>query len=180
MSGSPEFPVVLLEVQMPSDPTFHGRLSAQSLRFVQRHPRVEHLEVVVITPYGGLNLGPTRPPRLLQVVLQEVHWVRLDALSRQPNLDPLLNLLTLPVRPEGELAPSSQQILASRPDLETVVLPMPVQRLPWLSEAEIMMIAGIPAKRSSTPERCRTGWPRAARRAARKEKPKAARKARLR
>ena len=54
------------------------------------------------------------------------------------------DLLTLPVRPEDELAPSSQQILAGRPDLETVVLPMLVQRLPWLSEAEIMMIAGIP------------------------------------
>ena len=30
----------------------------------------------------------------------------------------LLNLLTLPVRPESELAASSQQILASRPYLE--------------------------------------------------------------
>ena len=42
----------------------------------------------------------------------------LDAFCQQPNLDPLLNLLTLPVRPESELAASSQQILASRPDLE--------------------------------------------------------------
>ena len=37
------------------------------------------------------------------------------------------------MRPESELAASSQQILASRPDLDTVVLP-----------AEIMVIAGIP------------------------------------
>ena len=28
---------------------FHGRVAAQSLRFVQRHPRVEHLRLVVIT-----------------------------------------------------------------------------------------------------------------------------------
>ena len=49
-TGSPEFPVVLLEVQMHPDPGFHGRLSAQSLRFVQRHPKLEHLEVVVIAP----------------------------------------------------------------------------------------------------------------------------------
>ena len=57
-------------------------------------------------------------------------WLSLEELSRQPNLDPLLNLLTLPVRPESELAASSQQILASRPDLKT--------------EEQIMVIAGIP------------------------------------
>ena len=55
-----------------------------------------------------------------------------------------LNLLTLPVRPETELAASSQQILASRPDLDTVVLPVLVQRFPQLTEAEIMVIAGTP------------------------------------
>ena len=143
-TGSPEFPVVLLEVQMHPDPGFHGRLSAQSLRFVQRHPRVEHLEVVVITPHHRLRLGPSNPPRLLQAVLQEVHWISLEELSQQPDLDPLLNLLTLPVRPESELAASSQQILARRPDLDTVVLPMLVQRFPELTEEQIMVIAGIP------------------------------------
>ena len=143
-TGSPEFPVVLLEVQMHPDPGFHGRLSAQSLRFVQRHPKLEHLEVVVITPHHRLKLGPANPPRLLQAVLEQVHWISLEELSQQPNLDPLLNLLTLPVRPESELAASSQQILASRPDLDTVVLPMLVQRFPQLTEEEIMVIAGIP------------------------------------
>ena len=127
-TGSPEFPVVLLEVQMHPDPGFHGRLSAQSLRFVQRHPK----------------LGPANPPRLLQAVLEQVHWISLEELSQQPNLDPLLNLLTLPVRPESELAASSQQILARRPDLKTVVLPMLVQRFPELTEAQIMVIVGIP------------------------------------
>jgi predicted transposase YdaD len=48
------------------------------------------------------------------------------------------------VRPESELAASSQQILASRPDLDTVVLPMLVQRFPELTEEQIMVIAGIP------------------------------------
>jgi predicted transposase YdaD len=143
-TGSPEFPVVLLEVQMHPDPGFHGRLSAQSLRFVQRHPKLEHLEVVVITPHHHLKLGPANPPRLLQAVLEQVHWISLEELSQQPNLDPLLNLLTLPVRPESELAASSQQILARRPDLDTVVLPMLVQRFPQLTEEQIMVIAGIP------------------------------------
>jgi predicted transposase YdaD len=143
-TGSREFPVVLLEVQMHPDPGFQHRLMAQSSRFLQRHPRVEHLEVVVITPHRRHTLGPAQPPRLLQVFLQEVRWISLEELSRQPGLDPLLNLLTLPIRPESELSVSSQEILASRPDLETVVLPMLVQRFPHLSEEEIMVIAGIP------------------------------------
>ena len=126
------------------DSGFHGRLSAQSLRFVQRHPRLEHLEVVVITPHHRLKLGPSNPPRLLQAVLQEVHWISLEKLSQQPDLDPLLNLLTLPVRPESELPASSQQILASRPDLDTVVLSMLAQRFPFFSAEQIMVIAGFP------------------------------------
>jgi predicted transposase YdaD len=143
-TGSPELPVVLLEVQMHPDPGFRHRLAAQSCRFLQKHPRVEHLEVVVITPHNRISLGPTKLPRILQALLQEVHWISLEELSQQADLDPLLNLLTLPVRPESELAASSQQILASRPELKTVVLPKLVQRFPQLTEAEIMVIAGIP------------------------------------
>ena len=141
-TGSPEFPVVLLEVQMHPDPGFHHRLAAQTYRFLQQQPQVEHWAVLVITPHNRLKLGPTKA---LQVFLeQQVVWLSLEELSQQPNLDPLLNLLTLPVRPESELAASSQQILASRPDLKTVVLPMLVQRFPELTEDQIMVIAGIP------------------------------------
>ena len=142
--GSEAYPIVMLEVQMHADPTFHHRLMAQSSRFLLQHPTVEHLEVVAIVPHHRLSLGPRRPPRLLQVFLENVHWISLEELSRQPNLDPLLNLLTLPVRPEGELAGSSRQILARRPDLSTIVLSMLIQRFPSLSEEEIMVIAGIP------------------------------------
>ncbi len=70
--------------------------------------------MLVITPHSRLNL---------------------EDLSRRPDLDPLLNLLTLPVRPESELPACSQQILASRPDLDTVVLPMLIQRFPQLTKA---------------------------------------------
>jgi len=53
--------------------------------------------VLVITPHNRLKLGPTQA---LQVFLdQQVVWLSLEELSQQPNLDPLLNLLTLPVRP---------------------------------------------------------------------------------
>ena len=134
--------MLLLEVQMHPDPGFHHRLAAQTYRFLQQQPQVEHWAVLVITPHSRLRLGPTQA---LQVFLdQQVVWLNLEELSQETNLDPLLNLLTLPVRPEGELSASSQQILAKRPDLETVVLPMLVQRFPQLSEAEIMVIAGIP------------------------------------
>jgi predicted transposase YdaD len=75
---------------------------------------------------------------------QQVRWFSLEVLSRQPNLDPLLNLLTLPTRPKRELEVSTRQILVSRPDLVTVVLPMLVQRFPELTEDQIMVIAGIP------------------------------------
>jgi hypothetical protein len=96
---------------------------------------VEHLEVVVITPHQRHKLGPAQLPRHLRVFLGEVHLISLEELSQQPNLDPLLNLLILPVRPESELAATSQQILASRPDLDTVVLPMLVQWFPELTTA---------------------------------------------
>ena len=143
-TGSPDLPVVLLEVQMHPDAGFQHRLAAESLRLLQKHPKLEHLEVVVLTPHRRLRIGPQRPPRLLQAVLQEIHWISLEELSQQPDLDPLLNLLTLPVRPESELAASSRAILASRRDLDTVVLPMLIQRFPKLTEEQIMVIAGIP------------------------------------
>ena len=82
--------MVLLEVQMHPDPGFHNRRAAQTYRFLQQQPQVEHWAVLVITPHGRLNLGPTQPLRLF---LEQVVWLRLDALSQVPNLDPLLNLL---------------------------------------------------------------------------------------
>ena len=129
---SPEFPVVLLEVQMHPDPGFHHRLAAQNYRFLQQQPRVEHWAVLVITPHNRLKLGPTQA---LQLFLQQVDWINLEELSRHPSLDPLLNLLTLPIRPESELQTSSREILANRPDLDKVVLAMLMQRLPQLSTA---------------------------------------------
>jgi len=139
--SGPGCPVVLLEVQMHPDPGFHHRLAAQTYRFLQQHPRVEHWAVLVITPHSRLKLGPTPA---LQLFLQQVDWINLEELSRQPSLDPLLNLLTLPIRPESELQTSSREILANRPDLDKVVLAMLMQRLPQLSNEEIMVIAGIP------------------------------------
>ena len=71
----------------------------------------------------------------------------MEELGQQADLDPMLTLLTLPVRPEAELRPvPTQQILEHRPDLLSAVLPMLVERFPTLTRKEIMVIAGIPAK----------------------------------
>ncbi len=92
-AGSEELPVVFLEVQMRADPGFHHRLAAQTFRFLQLHPRVEHWRVVVITPHRRLNLGPITP---LRGFLDTVQWVSLDELGQQDPLDAAIDLLTQP------------------------------------------------------------------------------------
>lgn len=80
-SGTPERPVVLLEVQMFSDPGFKHRLAAQSFRFLQQHPHVEHVALVVVTPHSRLRLGPARPEAELQASTQQILERRPDLLS---------------------------------------------------------------------------------------------------
>jgi predicted transposase YdaD len=140
-TGSEELPVVLLEVQMRADPGFHHRLAAQTYRFLQLHPRIEHWRVVVITPHQRLQLGPVLP---LRDFLAQVHWVSLEVLGQLENLDAAVDLLTLPVRSEPELGERCRRILASRRDLEPVVFSMLSERFPQLSKEEILMIAGVP------------------------------------
>ena len=140
-SGSAELPVVVLEVQMRADPGFHHRLAAQTFRFLQLHPRIEHWRVVVITPHRRLSLGPVTP---LRSFLEQVQWVSLDELGQQENLDAAIDLLTLPVRPEPELGERCRRILESRRDLEPVVLSMLFERFPLLNREEILMIVGLP------------------------------------
>lgn len=140
-TGTPELPVVLLEVQMRADPGFHHRLAAQTFRFLQLHPAVEHWRVVVITPHQCLNLGPVTP---LRGFLETVHWVSLDALAQVQSLDAAIDLLTLPVRTEAELGERCRRILTERRDLEPVVLSMLFERFSQLSREEILMIVGLP------------------------------------
>ena len=71
-------------------------------------------------------------------------WLSLEELGQQVDLDPMLTLLTLPLRPEAELKPITQQILEHRPDLLSAVLTMLFERLPTLTTEELMMFAGIP------------------------------------
>ena len=143
-AGTQEQPVVLLEVQMHAKPGFKHRLWAQTARFVQFHPQVQHLAVVVVVPHLRLSLGPAQLPQQLQAFLDGVIWLSLEELGRQADLDPLLTLLTLPVRPEEQLKVSTPQILELRPDLLSTVLTMLIERFPTLTLEEIMVIAGIP------------------------------------
>ncbi len=111
-SGTPEQPLVLLEVQMQGKPGFKHQLFAQRARFLQLYPRVQHLEVVGLLSYRRLRLGPGRHrlPRQLEVLLAGVHWLSLEALGDKPELDPPVSLLTLPVLSAcvevGGIAPS--------------------------------------------------------------------------
>jgi predicted transposase YdaD len=146
MAGTARQPVVKLELQMQRNTRFKHRLGAQTLRFLQLHPKVRHLRVVVVVPHRRLNLGPARLPRQLQLVIDEVIWISLEELGRQDQLDPLLNLLTLPVLHEPELQLSSQKILERRPDLTETVFPILMQRHPHFTLEQMMVYVKIPTQ----------------------------------
>jgi hypothetical protein len=74
--------VVLLEVQMHAKVGFTHRLGAQSFRFLQLHPQVLHLAVVVVVPHRRLNLGPARLPQQLQAFVDGVVWLSLEELGQ--------------------------------------------------------------------------------------------------
>jgi len=143
-SGSEALPVVILEVQMHPNPVFHHRLAAETFRFLQQQPQVRHLRVVVLLAHGRLNLGPMQPAALGRFLTEDVAWVDLEALCRRQDTDPLLALLTIPLRPEPELSSCCQEILALRPELLELILPMLVERFAELSTEQIMVITGIP------------------------------------
>jgi predicted transposase YdaD len=146
LAGTARQPVVKLELQMHSKPGFKHRLGAQTLRFLQLHPKVRHLQVVVVVPHYRLNLGPAWLPRQLQLVLDEVIWISLEELGQQDQLDPLLNLLRLPVLVEPELQLSSRQILERRPDLAESVFPILMQRHPNFTLEQMMVYVKIPTQ----------------------------------
>ena len=124
-TGTPEQPVVLLEVQMQGKAGFKHRLFAQTARFLQLHPRVLHLAVVVVLPHKRLHLGPAELPLQLEAFLAGVHWLSLEELGQQPEHDPILTLLTLPVLPKPVVS-----ILGDR--------------FPYLTRKEIMALINLP------------------------------------
>jgi predicted transposase YdaD len=141
--GSEQRPVVILEVQMHPDRRFHRRLAAETFRFLQQHEEVKHLQVLVLLARQRLALGSSQPPLLRRFLERDVTWVDLQALARRPDLDPQLALLTLPVQKEPDLGPCSQRILALRPDLMELILPILSERFQGLSTSQIMATLGI-------------------------------------
>jgi len=73
-----------------------------------------------------------------------VHWLSLEELGQQPELDPLLSLLTLPVFPMPEMPGATDQILPPRPDLLESVLSILGERFPHLTRDEIMALINLP------------------------------------
>ena len=143
-SGTPEQPVVLLEVQMQGKPGFKHRLFAQTARFLQLHPQVLHLAVVVVLPHRGLRLGPAELPQQLEAFLAGVHWLSLEELGQQPEHDPILTLLTLPVLPKPDIPSATEKILQPRPDLLEPVVSILGERFPHLTRKEIMALINFP------------------------------------
>jgi predicted transposase YdaD len=136
-----ERPVVILEVQMFADGLFWHRLYAETARYLLQHPGVRHWQAVVLTPRAGLPLGPVE--LFAEFLERRVTVVNLEDLSRREALEPLEELLTLVVRPEGELGPSSRRLVERQPELSAMIATMLWKRLPHLSLEEVMAIAGI-------------------------------------
>jgi predicted transposase YdaD len=141
--GSEALPVVLLEVQMHADRSFHRRLGAETFRLLQQHEEVAHLQVLVLLAHQHLALGSSQPLLLRRFLEHDVTWVDLAALARQPDLDPLLALLTLPVQKEPDLGPCAQRILALRPDLIELIVPILSERFQGLSPSQLRATLGI-------------------------------------
>jgi predicted transposase YdaD len=141
--GSEALPVVLLEVQMHADRRFHRRLGAETFRLLQQHEEVAHLQVLVVLAHQRLALGSSQPRLLRRFLQEDVTWVDLATLARQPDLDPMLALLTLPVQKEPALGPCAQRILALRPDLIELIVPILSERFQGLSPSQLMATLGI-------------------------------------
>jgi predicted transposase YdaD len=141
--GSARRPVVLLEVQMHADRRFHRRLGAETFRLLQQHEEVAHLQVLVLLAHRRLALGSSQPRLLRRFLQEDVTWVDLAALARRADLDPLLALLTLPVQKEPDLGPCAQRILALRPELIELIVPILSERFQGLSPSQLMATLGI-------------------------------------
>jgi predicted transposase YdaD len=128
---------------MHADRRFHRRLGAETFRLLQQHEEVAHLQVLVLLAHRSLALGTSQPLLLRRFLEHDVTWVDLAALARRADLDPLLALLTLPVQKESDLGPCAQRIVALRPDLIELIVPILSERFQGLSPYQLMATLGI-------------------------------------
>jgi predicted transposase/invertase (TIGR01784 family) len=134
-------PVVILEVQMFADGLFWHRLYAETACYLLQHPSVRHWQAVVLTPRAAMPLGTV--DLFAEFLERRVTMVNLEDLSRRQDLEPLEELLTLVVRQEPDLGPTSRRLVAMKPELSAMVATILWKRLPHLSLEEVMTIAGI-------------------------------------
>lgn len=80
----------------------------------------------------------------MQAFLANVRWLSLEELGQQPELDPILTLLTLPVLAKPEIPDATEQILEPRPDLVDTVATILMERFPLLTLEEIMALINLP------------------------------------
>jgi predicted transposase YdaD len=105
-------------------------------------PLARQPDASVPTDHWFYSLFQSTPD--LIALRDEVIWISLEELGQRDELDPLLNLLTLPVLHEPELQRSSQQILERRPDLAESVFPILMQRHPNFTLEQLMVVVKIP------------------------------------
>ena len=105
--------------------------------------KVAHLPDGVLWPRQHHGGSEALPVVLLEVQICDVTWVDLAVLARQPDLDPMLALLTLPEQKVPDLGPCAQRILALRPDLIELIVPILSERFQGLSPSQIMATLGI-------------------------------------
>ncbi len=121
----------------PMDTETAYSFRAVALKKVAHHPDG------VLWPRQHPGGSEALPVVLLEVQICDVTWVDLAALARRADLDPLLALLTLPVQKEPDLGPCAQRIVALRPDLIELIVPILSERFQGLSPSQIMATLGI-------------------------------------
>ena len=151
--------MVLLDVQMHSKQGFRHRLWAQTARFVQLHPQVQHLAVVVVVPHRRLKLGPVQLPQQLQANIQQILELRPDLLStvltmvfkRFPTLTPEEIMVIAGISTNQLLHTRAAQDLLDRGREEgreegeaKVTLRLLIRRCGPLSEATTARIQALP------------------------------------
>ena len=105
--------------------------------------KVVHHPDGVLWPRQHPGGSEALPVVILEVQICDGTRVDLDALASEPDLDPQLALLTLPIQKEPDLALCAQRILALRPDLIELILPILSERFQGLSPSQIMATLGI-------------------------------------
>jgi hypothetical protein len=105
--------------------------------------KVAHYPDGLLWPRQHPGGSDAYPVVLLEVQICNVTWVDLQALACQPDLDPMLALLTLPVQKEPDLGPCAQRIVAIRPDLIELIVPILSERFQGLTPSQIMATLGI-------------------------------------